>query len=385
LNHNEVIPILTSVRIKLNRTKKTKGCRVNINKLLQKQIFQDVYMLNQFKSNLLASIERLDTSDNQEKSITEIKEKLIEDSTWSEVNQVELALVDLYDDTTLLMEWQRRLSETHLLPEHLVSFYSQKNEITEITVIRPLLLRLITDLQWQRESKRVIRFNESRMRKNIVWLFLFSFLLFFTPTISRMLFGAEFDNLRLYYLFTAATAGILGAGFSQLTSIQARVVNATVEQVKAMSKLGYILARAMVGAGAGLIMFYLLQSGLLGGAFFPTFIQSADELIEVRKEAELIKVPESGNQSAESSAIETPIVELNLTDSSGNSDQLKEDSSKNHGVSQDIEVDYDIGTLSRPAQGLSLLIIWCLLAGFSEKLIPGILNNKAKKLTDSTA
>jgi hypothetical protein len=34
-----------------------------------------------------------------------------------------------------------------------------------------------------------------------------------------------------------------------------------------MSKMGYIISRAAIGAG--LIMFYLLQSGLLQGPVFP--------------------------------------------------------------------------------------------------------------------
>ncbi|WP_157035354.1 hypothetical protein [Psychromonas ingrahamii] len=48
-----------------------------------------------------------------------------------------------------------------------------------------------------------------------------------------------------------------------------------------------------------------------------------------------------------------------------------------------MESSYAIGTLVQPAQGLSLLIVWCLLAGFSEKMIPGILTRKAKQAADS--
>ncbi|ODS22412.1 hypothetical protein AB835_14290 [Candidatus Endobugula sertula] len=185
------------------------------------------------------------------------------------------------------------------------------------------------------------------MRKKIVGLFLFSFVLFFTPTLFRALFSFEFDNLRLYYIFTAATSGILGATFSQLTSIQSRVQSANLDQVRAMSQFGYIMARAMVGAGAGLIMFYLLQSGLLSGAFFPEFIHTVSDL-----------------DKFQGMIVTTTVDPVQA-------------------LSQKIETKLAVGTLARPAQGLSLLIVWCLLAGFSEKLVPGILNNKAKYLQES--
>ncbi len=105
----------------------------------------------------------------------------------------------------------------------------------------------------------------------------------------------------------------------------------------------------MVGAGAGLIMFYFVQSGLLSGAFFPEFIHTIEEIENYRAELGL-------NGAAQPS----------------------------QGLSQGIETSFAVGTLARPAQGLSLLIVWCLLAGFSEKLIPGILNNKAKSANDES-
>ena len=118
-----------------------------------------------------------------------------------------------------------------------------------------------------------------------------------------------------------------------------------------MSRFSYIVARSVVGAGAGLIMFYLIQSGLLNGAFFPEFIDNVGELRQF--ESELATSGVTDDETA-------------------------------HGVSQSVESELAIGTLARPAQGLSLLIVWCLLAGFSEKLVPGILESKAKEATSSS-
>jgi hypothetical protein len=259
---------------------------------------------------------------------------------------VELALVDYYDGVTLLTEWRRRQADVVSVPRHLSVFYKEQQQETDVSVLRVLMSRLVPDLQWVVESKRVVRFNESRMRRNVVALFLCAFILFFTPTIARIFFGAEFENLRFYYIFTAATAGIMGAMFNQLTSIQSRVSAATIEQVRAMSKLGYIAARAVVGGGAGLIMFYLVQSGLLSGVFFPKFIHTLEELVQYKQD----------------------FVAL---------------SENSYGISQAIESFYGIGTLVQPAQGLSLLIVWCLVAGFAEKMIPGVLKKKAQQANDA--
>ncbi|MFT6140933.1 MAG: hypothetical protein ACJAYB_003027 [Psychromonas sp.] len=102
---------------------------------------------------------------------------------------------------------------------------------------------------------------------------------------------------------------------------------ATVDQIRAIGQLGYILARAVVSAEAGLIMFYLVQSSLLSGVFFPAFMPTRKELLQYKRS-------------------------INL---------LFENS---YAVSQAVEASYAIGTLAQSAQGLSLLIVWSLLAGF---------------------
>jgi hypothetical protein len=315
---------------------------LTVNQLIQRE----QYLLNQFYQSLRAVIRRLTGDGAASESLLTLEKELDADLSWATANRVELALVDHYDEVSLTTEWRRRLAEIGGLPANVSAFYQEQMQETNIVVLRSLMSRLVSDLQWVIESKRVIRFNEFRMRKNIVLMFLGAFVLFFTPTIARISFGLEFENLRFYYIFTAATSGILGATFSQLTSIQSRVQAASIDQVRAMSQLGYILARSVVGAGAGLIMFYLMQSGLLSGAFFPAFIHTAEALLQHQQ-------------------------------------GLDELSKNAYGISQAIESSYGIGTLVQPAQGLSLLIVWCLLAGFSEKMIPGILTRKAKQAVDS--
>lgn len=328
-----------------NHNNKPQGNGMNI--IPFKLIQQDQHMLVQFTENLNTSINRIAQKSSQHlEALAKLGEQLSGKISWQDVNSVELAIIDYYDEQSIITEWQRRLADINRLPKNLQTFYQGQEQESDPDKLRVLLTHLITDLQWRRESKRIIRAHQGQMRTKIVMFFLLSFALFFSPTIFKLFFGLEFSNLRLYYIFTAATSGILGAAFSQLTSLQSKFSDITLEQTQAINQASYILARSIVGAGAGLIMFYLLQAGLLSGVFFPEFIQTSADLATIQSQAV------TSNE--------------NYTNS----------------ISQAIEFNYNIGTLAQPPQGLSLLIIWCLLAGFSEKLIPGILNNKSKSLDE---
>ncbi|ODS22411.1 hypothetical protein AB835_14285 [Candidatus Endobugula sertula] len=119
-------------------------------------------MLHQFCSNLQTMITRLIGQHNDLTASLEALEKHLEsDVSWSSANRVELALIDFYDDITLLTEWQRRLAEINRLPKHLKEFYEEHTGEADSSKLRALLVRLVSDLQWFRESKRVVRFNES--------------------------------------------------------------------------------------------------------------------------------------------------------------------------------------------------------------------------------
>jgi hypothetical protein len=191
----------------------------NIKQLIQRE----EYMLNQFRTALQATLERLMNKSGSDQTVLEKLSEMLNDDnnfSWAMMNKVELSLVDCYDDVSLQTEWQRQIAVVDYLPEKLANFYTQHDSVSDTEKLRALLTCLIKDIQWAREAKRVIRFTEQQMRKKVVALFLIGFVLFFLPTILRAFFGIEFDNLRLYYIFTAASSGILGAAFSQLTSIQ---------------------------------------------------------------------------------------------------------------------------------------------------------------------
>lgn len=307
---------------------------------------KEEYLLRQLASTLKAQFDQLQIENAQE-----IEQLLTQDISWQNLYRAESLMIPHLPEAELNVRWQRVLVDKSTLNSELNQYYAQadeslnalnKEESTQQK--RALLGNLLNDLNWVRERKRVKRLYENRIQRNVILTFLFSFLVFFSPTAGRLLFNLEFDNLRLYYIFTAASSGFLGASFSQLIGLKNSLATAPLEQVKAMSNIANTLARTMIGAGAGLIMFYLLQSGLMEGVLFPAFIQSTEQLQQV----------------------------------------LADNNNSNMVTSTKIEQDFQLGSLAKPAQGLSLLIVWCILSGFSEKLIPNLLEKTQGRLGKTT-
>ncbi|MBX2809062.1 MAG: hypothetical protein KTR20_10575 [Cellvibrionaceae bacterium] len=308
---------------------------------------REAYLLNHFYNMLESSAHRVLQQDMPAEQQALLQQALQdEEHSWSKAYKLELMLVDFYHKADLSIEWQRRLADTRYLPAETAAFYREQKEDGPIDKLRALTRRLVSDIHWVQEVQRVKRLYKAMIRRNSVFIFLLSFLFFFLPTLVYGLFNYQFTNLRLYYLFTAASAGLLGAAFSQLVSLNRDMELAQLEQLRAMSKLGYVLARSVVGAGAGLIMFYVLQAGLIEGVVFPDFIQSATQLEALLNDMQQVAALQNNGQLA---------------------------------VSQKAESQLQLGGLARPAHGLSMLIIWCVIAGFSEKLIPNLLVRSSEK------
>ena len=314
---------------------------------LRGMALREVYLLNHFYKILETTLERLSASnDIPNLSLQELDELIKGRKDWANAYKVELKLLELMDDEEICLEWNRRLADRRKLGDDTRLFYQGREKEKKPEKLRPLVRKLVCDLQWASEVKRVKGIHLYQVRRNVAIIFLSSFVMFFMPTIVANIFGSTIENIRFYYVYTAASSGLLGASFSLLVSIRTNANVYKLDQLRTMSKMGYIIARAAIGAGAGLIMFYLMQSGLIQGPVFPEFILSADQLAKL--EAEWVDL---GSKE-----------KLALAKGS-------------------IEADLKLGALAKPTHGVSLLIIWCIIAGFAEKMIPGLLHKRANRVS----
>ena len=69
-------------------------------------------------------------------------------------------------------------------------------------------------------------------------------------------------------IVTSLTAGLMGATFSMLLTVNARARQGDIEDLKALRHLAFILSRIGVGIGASLIVYYLITADMMGDAIF---------------------------------------------------------------------------------------------------------------------
>jgi hypothetical protein len=237
--------------------------------------------------------------------------------SWSEAYEIEQMLVHLFDEETLKTELGVRSLEAYrTLHPPLADLYTR--ELTGVRSLerqRGLLARLVNDLQWRYTVNEVKRRYSQDITSRTGWLFALALLLFAVWTAYIVLSKSPAGDLHL--LIFAALAGTWGATFSMLGSLKSRLTASELDDMKLMRPWVMLLSRALIGTGAGCVLYFFLRSGLLGGSAFPQ------------------------------------LTTLDTTD-------------------------------VVPRKELALLIIWCFIAGFSEKLVPSILE-KTESRAGSTA
>lgn len=242
--------------------------------------------------------------------------------SWNRAYEVEQQLVHLYDDVSLSTEIGRRIleAEPHLSAT-LVAWYRRQVEVaTDDSHRRALLLRLINDIQWRYTVKEAARNYTKQITQRTGLLFICAMVVF----IASFLVVITFDRLHpsASYLMLASASGLWGGAFSMLTGLKGRLAASTFDDLKLARSWSLILARVLLGAGAAVVLYLFIRSGLLAGEAFPSLGAEAD--------------PFGG------------------------------------------------GTAWPDVRNLALFTVWCFIAGFSEKLVPGLLSRTEGAAADQS-
>ena len=249
---------------------------------------------------------------------------------WTNAYAIEQLLVHLFDDGTLANELQVRVREARdALKPALGDYYAAEAAKTPMSADerRAVLSRLINDLQWRYTVNEVKRGYAKEITLKTGQMFVASLLVFggaVLLTLARP--GLLQFDLRL--LVPAVLAGCWGASFSMLSSLRDRLDASDLDALKVLRARWVLVSRVLIGAGGACILYFFFVSGLVSGAAFPDL-----------KGARAVQIA-----SAQQATSSPP------------------------------------PTNSQPLEAFALLVVWCFLAGFSERLIPGLLAKTEGKL-----
>ena len=269
---------------------------------------------------------------------------------WDEIYKAESLIALLYSGEQLRQEIDARLEELATEDqteadnlrrdnqELLKQPIDGSNPALDDSMLRMFLLRVLEAVHWNAKQKYLARPIRVQATNRILFCLLVSFALLIAPygfVVFDFDSGSSVHKLwSLLPLYTALTAGLLGAFSSRLYGIQRQWANMNLDEVFLQREWPYTLLRAGVGLCGALVAYIFLRSGIAEGALFPKFAAIRIELVNVTKT---------------------------------NGDTVSA-----------VEMAY-----AMPSKDLALLTFWCFLAGFSETLVSNILKSTEQDFTDA--
>jgi hypothetical protein len=315
-----------------------------------------LYMLHLYRSNLEVRLQCVDQeslqTERQKKIYATVADALksfnqpgavIRGFEWDETYKVERLIALLLSGPQLRQEISARLQE--LAGQSLSEADSLRRDYETLLkapgdnqqtsaddgMLRSFLVRVMEALHWNAKKKYLARPIRKQATKIILYGVIISFVLLVAPYILLNFGSGQGKWWSLFALYTALTSGLLGAFFSRLIRIQRGWADLTIDEVFVQREVSYTLLRAGVGMCGALVVYFFLRSEFVSGPLFPVFEDVSIRFVSV------------------SGADSVPM------------------------------------TFVMPSKALALLTFWCFLAGFSEALVPNILANTEKQLSDASA
>jgi len=209
--------------------------------------------------------------------------------------------------------------------------------------VRMHLLDALEQLNLYMQRKFLSRYFQKQTIDRMIFVGIFSLLMFILPyayLYAKINLNQSYPQ-QLYWAwlpgYSAMFSGLFGAIFSQLIFLhQTCVKSLSLGKIADARRWATILLRGIVGMCGAVIVYFFLQSGIISGSVIPDF-----------HDVGIHSFTWPGTVQGHSDSSDNPIM----------------------------------WCIVLPDRALALLVVWCFLAGFSERLVPNILTSTEKKMT----
>jgi hypothetical protein len=307
-------------------------------------------MLRLLRANLEVRFSMIDgaslETDRQAKTYAAVEKILTgepsaDGTEWDELCKAERMLALLYSPVQLREEIATRLQELATqAPKDAADICASHSFLTkpdagnaapapDTDVLRMVLLRIMESLHWNAKKARLSRPIQKHGTTIVLSGVVLAFGLLVAPYLIVNVAGEAGIGgwWSVFALYTALSAGLMGAFFSRLVDAQRRSQGMSLDDVSFQNGLPHLLLRAGLGMCGALIVYFFLRLDIMTGPLFPEFKDVAIYYVDIHK------------------------------------------------------VDSVQMSFVLPSKALALLTFWCLLAGFSEKLVPNILSSTEAQMT----
>lgn len=313
---------------------------------------------------------------------------ITECAAWTEAYFLERMMALLEPPETLLPEIRRRVDEAaaervaaepilraSLLKSEALALDESKDPPalieSQVPALRSLLLEVLDQIHWTNQRKFYARPIQKDATKKLLNVALIAGALFVAPY-AYLYYSTWRDadysisSWGALPLYTAMISGLFGACFSRLQYMQANAEQLSLGDLKNAREWTSILLRLCVGMSGALIVFFFLQSGIVAGSLFPEPHKLGLQSYSVPLAGDLANSADRVMQDAGKAADAANAVAPPPSPAPG------------------VRPGERPLRLMLPRPALALLVIWCFLAGFSERLVPNILSSTETSFQESS-
>ncbi|TAZ68227.1 hypothetical protein [Rhizobium ruizarguesonis] len=231
----------------------------------------DLILWKTYRIDLAAELDRISIEEAVKTKITNLLSSTAEPKAWEHLYEAEQRLAAVRSDDAVKADWARRIVEAENLGVgSAAALKAQFGAIDTAENRKGTYLALLDDLHFRYAKRRLDRHTRMKTATwlNNVGVLLCALGLLFTVVgwVFCLSFG---DFLARTHLLYAIWCGMLGAYFSRSVSMRSSIATLDYDVLMTDYSRWSVIQRLVIGAIAAFVMYLLIAGNLLAGDLFP--------------------------------------------------------------------------------------------------------------------